>query len=102
MKQCPAESRSGNESRGNSLHLECESWRGSCTTPGIGDFLDAFGDHVDALEELALPTMLPPYYEKLKEENGIIEDKPPVSAPCFENWKDPDGRLRQLAGIVCQ
>ena len=49
-----------------------------------------------------LPTMLPPYYEKLKEENGIVEDKPPVSMPCFENWKDPDGRLRQLAGIVCQ
>ena len=51
---------------------------------------------------LQLPTMLPPYYEKLKEENGITEDKPPVSAPCFENWKDPDGRLRHLAGIVCQ
>ena len=31
------------------------------------------------------PKDLPPCYEKLKEENGIIEDKPPVQCPCFIN-----------------
>ena len=30
-----------------------------------------------------LPTMLPHDYELLRDENGIIDQKPPVSAPCF-------------------
>ncbi len=44
--------------------------------------------------------MLPPAYQVLKEENGIVEDKPPVSCPCFTNDKDPTGDWRHLAGIL--
>ena len=40
--------------------------------------------------ELKLPTMLPPDYAVLRDENGITEDKPPVSAPCF-TAPDPSG-----------
>ena len=46
------------------------------------------------------PKELPPCYEKLKEENGIVEDKPPVSCPCFINEKDPEGKFRQLAALL--
>ncbi len=37
-----------------------------------------------------LPTMLPPDYAILRDENGIIEENPPVSAPCF-TAPDPSG-----------
>ena len=37
-----------------------------------------------------LPTMLPHDYELLRDENGITEEKPPVSAPCFLA-PDPSG-----------
>ena len=37
-----------------------------------------------------LPTMLPHDYEILREENGILEEKAPVSAPCF-TAPDPTG-----------
>ena len=40
--------------------------------------------------EVKLPTMLPPEYTVLRDENGIVEDKPPVSAPCF-TAPDPTG-----------
>ena len=38
-----------------------------------------------------LPTMLPHDYELLRDENGITDEKPPVSAPCFANAPDPTG-----------
>ena len=37
-----------------------------------------------------LPTILPHDYELLRDENGITEEKPPVSAPCF-SAPDPSG-----------
>ena len=40
--------------------------------------------------EVKLPTMLPPEYSLLRDENGIVEEKPPVSAPCF-TAPDPSG-----------
>ena len=40
--------------------------------------------------EVKLPTMLPPDYALLRDENNITEDKPPVSAPCFSG-PDPTG-----------
>ena len=46
------------------------------------------------------PKDLPPCYEKLKEENGIQEDKPPVQCPCFINEKDPTGKFRHLAALL--
>ena len=46
------------------------------------------------------PKDLPPCYEKLKEENGIVEDKPPVQCPCFINEKDPTGKFRHLAALL--
>ena len=45
-----------------------------------------------------LPTMLPHDYELLRDENGITEEKPPVSAPCFDG-PDPSGR-RPWLGIA--
>ena len=46
------------------------------------------------------PKDLPHCYEKLKEENGIEEDKPPVQCPCFINEKDPTGKFRHLAALL--
>ena len=46
------------------------------------------------------PKDLPACYEKLRDENGIIEDKPPVQCPCFINPKDPSGQYRQLAALL--
>ena len=46
------------------------------------------------------PKDLPPCYEKLKEENGIVEDKPPVSCPCFNDAPDPSGRQPWLGIAV--
>jgi len=46
------------------------------------------------------PTMLPPSYELLRDENGIVETKPPVSCPCFRNDKDPNGDWRHLAALL--
>ena len=37
-----------------------------------------------------LPTILPHDYELLRDENGITEERPPVSAPCFAA-PDPSG-----------
>ena len=34
------------------------------------------------------------------EENGITEETPPKSCPCFQDPRDPDGRLRHLAGLI--
>ncbi len=51
--------------------------------------------HEESPNEFQLPDMLPPCCELLKRENGITEDKPPKSCPCFTNWKDP-----HLAAIV--
>ena len=50
--------------------------------------------------QLELPTMLPPNYEVLKEENDIQEANPPKSCPCFRDERDPEGRLRHLAGLI--
>ena len=46
------------------------------------------------------PRDLPPCYEKLRDENGITEDKPPVQCPCFVNKKDPTGQWRHLAALM--
>ena len=51
-------------------------------------------------ENIKLPTMLPPGYNILLKENGITEDKPPVSAPCFNDAPDPTGRMPWLGIAV--
>ena len=51
-------------------------------------------------ETIKLPTVLPPDYDILLKENGIIEDKPPVSAPCFNDAPDPSGRKPWLGIAV--
>ena len=51
-------------------------------------------------ESIKLPTMLPPDYNILLKENGITEDKPPVSAPCFNDAPDPSGRMPWLGIAV--
>ena len=51
-------------------------------------------------EEVKLPDLLPPNYEVLRDENGITEEKAPKSCPCFRDERDPDGRLRHLAGLI--
>ena len=51
-------------------------------------------------KQLTLPDMLPPSYEVLRDENGIKEDTPPKSCPCFRDERDPEGRLRHLAGLI--
>ena len=50
--------------------------------------------------QLTLPQMLPPEYEILKKENGIVEDKPPISCPCFNDAPDPSGRQPWLGIAV--
>ena len=52
-------------------------------------FLDAREESPDT-SDIKLPTMLPHDYETLRDENGITEEKPPVSAPCF-SAPDPTG-----------
>ena len=49
---------------------------------------------------LMLPDMLPPNYDVLRDENGVTEERPPKSCPCFRDERDPDGRLRHLAGLI--
>ena len=50
--------------------------------------------------QLTLPDMLPPNYEVIRDENGVTEQHPPKSCPCFRDERDPDGRLRHLAGLI--
>ena len=50
--------------------------------------------------QLTLPQLLPPEYEILKKENGIVEDNPPVSCPCFNDAPDPSGRMPWLGIAV--
>ena len=50
--------------------------------------------------QMTLPEMLPPNYEVLRDENGITEERPPKSCPIFRDERDPDGRLRHLAGLI--
>ena len=54
----------------------------------------------EVASEVALPKILPPEYEILKQENGIVEDKPPVSCPCFNDAPDPSGRQPWLGIAV--
>ena len=54
----------------------------------------------EELPEVQLPDLLPPNYEVLRDENGITEEKAPKSCPCFRDERDPDGRLRHLAGLI--
>ena len=51
-------------------------------------------------EEIDLPDLLPPNYEVLRDENGVSETTPPKSCPIFRDERDPDGRLRHLAGLI--
>ena len=44
--------------------------------------------------------MLPSNYEVLRDENGIVESTPPKSCPIFRDQRDPEGRLRHLAGLI--
>ena len=44
--------------------------------------------------------MLPANYETLRDENGIVETAPPKSCPIFRDERDPEGRLRHLAGLI--
>lgn len=62
-------------------------------------FLSPRSDKSDE-PQLELPNMLPPNYEVLKKGNEITEEKPPKSCPCFRDERDPDGRLRHLAGLI--
>ena len=57
-------------------------------------------DYPTPCPQLELPTMLPPNYQVLREENGITEVNPPKSCPCFRDERDPEGRLRHLAGLI--
>ena len=50
--------------------------------------------------QITLPEMLPPNYEVLRDENGITEERPPKSCPIFRDERDPEGRLRHLAGLI--
>ncbi len=59
------------------------------------------GETTPPTPEIKLLTMLPPEYELLRGENGITEEKPPVSAPCFLNVKDPTGTKPWL-GLATQ
>ena len=52
------------------------------------------------VEAVKLPDLLPPNYEVLRDENGVTEEQPPKSCPCFRDERDPDGRLRHLAGLI--
>ena len=54
----------------------------------------------EVASEVVLPKILPPEYEILKSENGITEEKPPVSCPCFEGAPDPSGRQPWLGIAV--
>ena len=54
----------------------------------------------ESVPEVKLPTMLPPEYDLLLEENGITEAKRPVSAPCFSDAPDPSGRMPWLGIAV--
>ncbi len=49
---------------------------------------------------IKLPTVLPPEYELLATENGIIEETRPVSAPWFGDCPDPSGRKPWLGIAV--
>ena len=49
---------------------------------------------------ITLPDILPPNYDVLRDENGVTEEQPPKSCPCFRDERDPDGRLRHLAGLI--
>ena len=51
-------------------------------------------------KEVKLPTVLPPEYELRAAENGIIEEKRPVSAPWFGDCPDPSGRKPWLGIAV--
>ncbi len=53
-----------------------------------------------ASHEVKSPTMLPPEYELLATENGITEEKRPVSAPWFGDCPDPSGRKPWLGIAV--
>ena len=57
-------------------------------------------DSPDEEPEIKLPTMLPPEYNLLLQENGITEAKHPVSAPCFSGAPDPTGRMPWLGIAV--
>ena len=57
-------------------------------------------DSPESVPEIKLPTMLPPEYDLLLEENGITEAKRPVSAPCFADAPDPSGRMPWLGIAV--
>ncbi len=50
--------------------------------------------------EIKLPTILPPDYDLLCEENGITEERRPVSAPCFDA-KDVTGRKPWMGIAAC-
>ncbi len=69
-------------------------------------YFDNAHDHdisdTESPRELVLPTLLPESYHVLVEENGTTDEHIKVSAPCVENWKDPDGRRMHLAVIVCR
>ena len=55
---------------------------------------------VDDAPEVQLPCLLPPNYEVLRDENGVTEETPPKSCPCFRDERAPDGRWRRLAGLI--
>ena len=57
-------------------------------------------DTVTEPPTVTLPDLLPPNYEVLRDENGVTEEQPPKSCPCFRDERDPDGRLRHLAGLI--
>ena len=51
-------------------------------------------------KEIRLPDMLPANYETLRDENGAVDVIPPKSCPIFRDERDPEGRLRHLAGLI--
>ena len=61
---------------------------------------DATPPPKEETQEISLPRDLPPDYNILLQENNIPEDKPPVSAPCFNDAPDPTGRMPWLGIAV--
>ena len=59
--------------------------------------MDVVRDGVLTNEEVPLRNAM---NEVLRDENGITETEPPKSCPIFRDARDPEGRLRHLAGLI--
>ena len=99
-----ASPRSDDVTEGHASETQAADGSTPDTQPGTPKTAEPEANEVRASETQATewtpPKDLPPCYEKLKEENGITEEKPPVQCPCFINEKDPTGQYRHLAALL--